>query len=351
MGSMSAAAKAGVLRPGDEVRFADRDDLLEKLDRLDLEVPKRIARRRRNDREHFVMRGYLRFLAGAGLLPVPVTLKKSAQDPPDFVLEWSDGCRETFEITEGTTKEYQQRLTVAARAGETGLILPIDIHTPAEDAAELWTRIQLSSFLQKAEALVRGRYSVDHLLIYDNTGVGLFAPLEECAPLLRAEMEEWIRKEQPAHRYTRVSILRGFALLLDMTGEARLLTSESPYFRLSAIRAVDEDDLPRRLREIDRYCRENGIRHLKLFGSVLKDLAEADEGGEAGNGFGPDSDVDLLVEFEPGTTVTLLDVVRMERELSELIGFPVDLRTAGDLSRYFRQQVLRDAVELHAERA
>ena len=71
-------------------------------------------------------------------------------------------------------------------------------------------------------------------------------------------------------------------------------------------------------------CRRNGIRRLSLFGSRLKGT------------FGPDSDVDLLVEFEPGAIPTLLDMARMERELSTLLGgLTVDLRTAEDLSRYF----------------
>ena len=81
-------------------------------------------------------------------------------------------------------------------------------------------------------------------------------------------------------------------------------------------------------------CRRNGIHRLSLFGSRLK-----------GN-FRADSDVDLLVEFEPGTIPTLLDMARMERELSELLGgLRVDLRTAEDLSRYFREAVVQQAQE------
>jgi predicted nucleotidyltransferase len=59
---------------------------------------------------------------------------------------------------------------------------------------------------------------------------------------------------------------------------------------------------------------------------------------------GPDSDIDLLVEFLPDATPTLLDMVDMERELSELLGgVKVDLRTPEDLSRYFRDQVVSTA--------
>lgn len=352
MMGMSAETKAGFLKPGDEVHFADRDDLLEKLDRLDLEVPDRNGGRRTYHREHFAMRGYLRFLAGEGLLPLPVTLRKSPpnQDPPDFVLEWPGDRRETFEITEGTTKEYQRRLTAAARTAETRLDLPIDINTPTQVAGERWAEIQFASFLRKAEALVRGRFSIDHLLIYDNTALGLLSALKTGGPLLRDAIARWLREVHPAFRFARISILRGFDLLFDLTGEARLLSAESPYFRLSEIRARGDEDLRRRLRAIDRYCREHSIRHLKLFGSVLKDIAEDEwEVEDTGDGFGPDSDLDLLVEFEPGARVTLFDMARMERELGELIGMTVDLRTAGDLSRYFRQKVLSEAVDLHAQ--
>lgn len=80
-----------------------------------------------------------------------------------------------------------------------------------------------------------------------------------------------------------------------------------------------------------RFCQEHGIRRLALFGSVLRD------------DFRSDSDVDVLVEFEPGRTPDLFTIAEMQLDLSELIGRQVDLRTAGDLSRYFRQEVLDTA--------
>ncbi len=79
-------------------------------------------------------------------------------------------------------------------------------------------------------------------------------------------------------------------------------------------------------------CRRHRIRKLSLFGSLLKGTAR------------PDSDVDLLVEFEPDATTTLFDMARIELELSALMdGRRVDLRTADDLSRYFRDEVVRTA--------
>jgi len=82
---------------------------------------------------------------------------------------------------------------------------------------------------------------------------------------------------------------------------------------------------------LERFCQTNHIRRLSLFGSQLKGTAR------------PDSDVDLLVEFEPGHTPGLLGVATMEIELTELLGKKVDLRTAQDLSRYFRDEVMRTA--------
>jgi len=89
-------------------------------------------------------------------------------------------------------------------------------------------------------------------------------------------------------------------------------------------------EIPRK--EIEAFCRRNRIRKLALFGSVLRD------------DFGPESDVDVLVEFEPDRSPGLFGIARMERELSALLGGrKVDLRTPEDLSRYFRQRVLQEA--------
>jgi len=86
---------------------------------------------------------------------------------------------------------------------------------------------------------------------------------------------------------------------------------------------------------IANFCRRNHIRKLAFFGSVLRD------------DFGPDSDVDVLVEFEPGTRVGLR-FFQMERELSEIIGEKAELHTPGFLSKYFRDEVLAEA-EVHYE--
>ena len=79
-------------------------------------------------------------------------------------------------------------------------------------------------------------------------------------------------------------------------------------------------------------CRRHHIRRLSLFGSVLKGTQR------------PDSDVDFLLEFEPGAALGLLGLAAIEAELSELVGGRrVDLRTAQELSPYFREEVERTA--------
>lgn len=84
--------------------------------------------------------------------------------------------------------------------------------------------------------------------------------------------------------------------------------------------------------KISSYCLKGHIRRLSIFGSALR------------SDFRPDSDIDLLVEFEPDHIPGLFGIARMERELSALLeGRKVDLRTPEDLSRHFRQQVREEA--------
>ena len=82
--------------------------------------------------------------------------------------------------------------------------------------------------------------------------------------------------------------------------------------------------------QLEAFCRRHHIRKLALFGSVLDER------------FGPDSDVDVLVEFEP-SNVPGLAFFAMQDELAALFARPVDLHTPRSLSRYFRDQVLAEA--------
>ena len=91
-------------------------------------------------------------------------------------------------------------------------------------------------------------------------------------------------------------------------------------------------------RRLAAFCRANGIKRLSVFGSALRD------------DFGSDSDIDLLVEFDPEYVPGLIRLAGMELELSELFdGREIDLRTPKDLSRYFRRQVMDEAELQYAQ--
>jgi uncharacterized protein len=84
------------------------------------------------------------------------------------------------------------------------------------------------------------------------------------------------------------------------------------------------------------FCRQHHIRKMSFFGSVL------------GEKFRPDSDVDVLVEFEPEHVPGLLTLAGLEIELTKLLGRKADVRTAEDLSRYFRDDVVERAELVYA---
>lgn len=91
-------------------------------------------------------------------------------------------------------------------------------------------------------------------------------------------------------------------------------------------------NLPINRDKITDFCERHHIRQLAIFGSALRD------------DFGPDSDVDVLVDFLPSRTPGFFGLFEMEEELSGLLGgHKVDLRTPQDLSRYFREQAVATA--------
>jgi predicted nucleotidyltransferase len=87
--------------------------------------------------------------------------------------------------------------------------------------------------------------------------------------------------------------------------------------------------------ELSAFCRKHRIRRLAFFGSVLRD------------DFGPESDVDVLVEFDPNAKIGLIIFARIEIELGKIIGRKVDLNTEGFISKYFRDRVLSEAEEVY----
>ena len=90
-------------------------------------------------------------------------------------------------------------------------------------------------------------------------------------------------------------------------------------------------------KRIEEFCKRHHIRKLSLFGSALRD------------DFTPDSDLDILVEFDPAHIPGLIRLAGMEIELTSILGRKVDMRTAQDLSRYFRDEVLNSSKVQYAE--
>jgi predicted nucleotidyltransferase len=83
--------------------------------------------------------------------------------------------------------------------------------------------------------------------------------------------------------------------------------------------------------KIKEFCHRNNIRRLSFFGSVLRD------------DFTPDSDVDVLVEFEPGAQVGLITLAGMEIELSQLLGREAEMHTVKGLNPHYRDEILQVA--------
>lgn len=112
--------------------------------------------------------------------------------------------------------------------------------------------------------------------------------------------------------------------------------------RASALRVSDHGDMEIRPgvdvddEALAAFATRHLVRRLAAFGSVLR------------NDFGPDSDIDVLVEFQPGQAPGLVGLAAMELELGALIGREVELRTYFDLSRFFRDKVRESARELYA---
>ena len=92
-------------------------------------------------------------------------------------------------------------------------------------------------------------------------------------------------------------------------------------------------DLPKTI--IQEFCQQYYVHRLALFGSVLRE------------DFTPESDIDILVEFQPEKIPSLFHLATMQDELSKILVRVVDLRTPNELSAYFRDRVLAEAVTIY----
>lgn len=90
--------------------------------------------------------------------------------------------------------------------------------------------------------------------------------------------------------------------------------------------------------ELEKFCKINRIKSLSIFGSYQKNISS------------DQSDLDILVEFDENSEYGLPDIARLEREITELTGKKVDLHTPAELSPYFRNEVIKEAVVKYGEK-
>jgi len=335
---------AGLFAPyGDTLTASDRSELLDKLARIDARVPGRDEGRIASERERFCIVNYLATLGDHKLLSFP--LKVDKRESPDF--EVAAGS-ETYglEVTQAGEEILQRALTELEKA-PTGTRLEIGnsiLRPPGEELRQKpyfgdeperrWTEELLRVICKKTERLKSyAPYPRHDLLINDVTGWSAATSwfVDELPDRLAAAIEAWRGDSADPMQFARISILRPRVLMYDVCGEASILPVPlnvhlPPLLPLTRL-GVSEDALR-------AFCRRHHIRKLGFFGSVR------------GDAFGPESDVDVLVEFEPGQRVGFLRLTGIEEDLSQLVGRKADLRTVPDLSRYFREDVVRHKMDL-----
>lgn len=338
---------AGFFGPlGDRLEAASASELRRLLSQVDPTVPPRTEGRTSEDRERYAIFHYLQTLRENGLLEFPFRICKG--ESPDFVVEMSSE-RFGLEVTEAGSQGHQRAATALEKAPVGswleeggGLRLPGQPLSGrgfvGDEPERLWTEEVLREIRQKAEKKLPKYQELPayELLVYDNTSVAAVTSwtVDELPARLAEAIRGWEESETSiGRRFRRISVLRDRVLMYDVTGAASLipvpLSSGLPSLLPLTLLGVQEE-------MIRAFCRRHRIRKVAFFGSVA---------GE-GERFGPDSDVDVLVAFEPGHRIGLLGIAGLEIELGDLLGRKVDLRTVFDLSRYFREEVAREKSDL-----
>jgi len=323
--------------------FAANDrEMRDLLSRVDATVPARTKGRSSSDRERYCIVHSLRTLEQNGLLRYPFELAKG--ESPDFRVAMA-GRRWGLEVTEAASRKHQAATTELEKSPPGSVLEGNEVRAcdeplrsppfAGDEPERLWTAEILAAIRRKTERLSGYEDLPDYqLLIYDNTEyVALTGwSVTELPARLAAAVENWRASEpSPGRRFSRYSILRDRVLMYDVGGSSLVLpvppsASQPPLLPLTRLGVAEED--------LRAFCRRQHVRKLGFFGSVR------------GDRFGAESDVDVLVEFEPTSSVGLIRLAGMELELSRLLGRKADLRTVPDLSRYFREEVVREKTDV-----
>lgn len=322
---------------------ASSGELRALLDQIDVTVPRRSERRRSGHRERYCIVHYLRALERNGLLDFPFQVARD--ESPDFLIA-AGSKRFGLEVTDAGAPEFQQAATELEKSQPGSVLEGTEIRRPGEplrggpyDADEperLWTADVLKAVDDKSGLLASYRELPDyHLLIYDLSQFRLLTEwtVSELPARLAAALEDcWRGRTRGGRHFSRISVLRDRVLMYDVTGSAHLLpvppsATLPPLQPLSRLPDVSEEDL-------QEFCRNHHIRKLGFFGSVREER------------FSPQSDVDVLVEFDPFHRIGLMGLAGVEQELSRLLNRKADLRTVPDLSRYFREEVVREKTDV-----
>ena len=324
---------------GEGVAATGDDELRDVLAQMDATVPRRTEGCTKEHRERYCIVHYLRTLERNGLLGLPFKITKDER--PDFRIEM-DSHLYGLELTEAGSEEHQRAMTEQERVPGSALE-GNSVRRPGEplqnppwfgdEPERLWTA-DVFEVVRKKTELLSGYESLPayQLLIYDNTEYPTAWEVTELPGRLAAAIQEWRAKvPESGRQFSRISVLRDWVLMYDVTDRGFLLpvppsSTLPPLLPLTRLGVSAE--------ELHAFCRQHRIRKLGFFGSVR------------GDRFGPHSDVDVLVEFDPDLRIGLIRLAGIELELSRLLGRKADLRTVPDLSRYFREEVVREKTDL-----
>jgi uncharacterized protein len=327
---------------GDRLIAASGSEIRHLLAQVDTVVPPRTEGRRSVHTERYCIVHYLRTLESSGQLHYPLAITKG--ESPDFDVDMGYE-RFGLEVIQAGESDHQRAMTTLEKSPSGSVLEENSVRRPGEslggrgfagdEPERLWTQLMLTSIQKKTELLPTYRsFPSYQLLLYDNTGLAALTAwtVNELPSRLSGAIDAWRdTAPTPPRFFSRFSVLRDRVLMYDIGGSSSILPvppspSLPPLLPLTRLGVAEQD--------LRAFCRRHHIHKLGFFGSAR------------GSRFGPNSDVDVLVEFEPTSRIGLIGLAAIENELTDLLGRKADLRTVADLSRYFREEVVREKSDL-----